>query len=134
MSTTYQEWFMAAEYLMTNGNGQIILCERGIRMFEPSLRNTLDLAGIIYLRRLTHLPIILDPSHATGRRELIGSVSNAAIAAGADGLIIEVHHDPEFVLCDGPQAVTLEQFAKLASDLKPYLQLEHKSIYSSEKM
>ncbi len=129
MSATYQEWLMAAEYLMVNGNDQIILCERGIRTFEPALRNTLDLAGVAYLKHQTHLPIIVDPSHATGKRNLILPASKAAIAAGTDGLIIEVHHDPEHALCDGAQSLLPSQFNDLVTEIQPYLTIEKKHIH-----
>ncbi|WP_457557233.1 3-deoxy-7-phosphoheptulonate synthase [Candidatus Harpocratesius sp.] len=128
LCSTYKEFLYAAEYLMMNGNEKIILCERGIRTFEPTLRNTLDLAGVSYLKKVTHLPIIVDPSHATGKRELIIPMSKAAIAAGSDGLIIEVHNNPEKALCDGAQSLTPEIFKQLVEEIKPYLTIEKKKI------
>ena len=114
LSSTLEELLMSAEYIMAGGNEQVILCERGIRTFETYTRNTLDLSAVPVLKRLTHLPIIIDPSHATGKSELVASMSMAAVAAGADGLIIEVHNDPPHALCDGAQSLTPEQFDKLA--------------------
>lgn len=117
MSSTYEELLMSAEYVMSQGNEKVILCERGIRTFETYTRNTLDLAAIPVLRRLTHLPIIIDPSHAAGRAFLIPPLAAAAVAGGADGLLIEVHNAPEQALCDGPQSLRPEDFAALARKL-----------------
>ncbi len=117
LSGTIQEWLMSAEYILSEGNDRVILCERGIRTFEPYTRNTLDLTAIPVLRNLTHLPIVIDPSHATGIREKVAPMARAAIAAGADGLMIEVHHDPEHALSDGPQSLYPEQFRQLMRDL-----------------
>ena len=117
MSATYQELLMSAEYIMSRGNQKVILCERGIRTFETYTRNTLDIAAVPVLKTLTHLPVIIDPSHATGRSALVPSLSMAAVAAGADGLIIEVHNDPEHALCDGPQSLRPEDFDRLARTL-----------------
>ncbi len=117
MSSTYEEWLMSAEYVMSQGNEKVILCERGIRTFETYTRSTLDLAAIPVLRRLTHLPIIIDPSHATGKAFLISPLAAAAVAGGADGLLIEVHNAPEQALCDGPQSIRPEEFAALARKL-----------------
>jgi 3-deoxy-7-phosphoheptulonate synthase len=114
LSSTLKEWLMSAEYIMSEGNENIILCERGIRSYDPYTRNVLDLAAIPMVKELSHLPIIVDPSHATGKRSLVESMSMAATAAGADGLIIEVHNDPEHALCDGAQSLTPEQFTKVA--------------------
>ena len=108
---------MSAEYILSEGNPQVILCERGIRTFEPYTRNTLDLTAIPVLRNLTHLPIIIDPSHATGIREKVSPMARAAIAAGADGLMIEVHHEPDKALSDGPQSLYPLQFGQLMRDL-----------------
>lgn len=105
---------MSAEYIMAGGNEEIILCERGIRTFETATRNTLDLAAIPLLKEKSHLPIIVDPSHATGIRDLVLPMALAATAAGADGLMVEVHNDPPHALCDGPQSLTPEQFSDLA--------------------
>ena len=117
MSSTYEEWLMSAEYVMAGGNEQVILCERGVRTFETYTRNTLDLAAIPVLRKLTHLPIIIDPSHATGKAELVDSLAVAAVAGGADGLLIEVHNDPPKALCDGAQSLRPETFDELAGKL-----------------
>ena len=105
---------MSAEYIMAGGNEDVILCERGIRTYEPSTRNTLDLSAVPLLREMTHLPIIVDPSHATGQARLVQPMAMAAAAAGADGLMIEVHNDPMHALCDGAQSLTPEQFDELA--------------------
>ena len=117
MSATYEEWLMSAEYVMAGGNENVILCERGVRTFESYTRNTLDLAAIPVMRRLTHLPIIVDPSHATGKYWLVEPLALGAVAAGADGLQIEVHNDPAHALCDGPQSLKPEAFAPLAKKL-----------------
>jgi 3-deoxy-7-phosphoheptulonate synthase len=122
LSSTLEELLMSAEYIMAGGNEKIILCERGIRTFETATRNTLDLSAIPWLKEKTHLPVVVDPSHATGIRELVLPMSIAATAAGADGLMVEVHNDPAHALCDGPQSLTPEQFDKLASavaDVRP---------------
>ncbi len=111
LSSTLEELLMSAEYIMAGGNEKVILCERGIRTFETATRNTLDISAIPLLRQLTHLPVIVDPSHATGISKLVKPMSVAATAAGADGLIIEVHNDPQNALCDGAQSLTPEQFA-----------------------
>jgi 3-deoxy-7-phosphoheptulonate synthase len=113
LSATIEEWLMAAEYIMHEGNAQVILCERGIRTFETATRNTLDLSAIPLIKRLSHLPIIADPSHGTGHRYLVEPMALAAAAAGADGLIIEVHPEPDAALSDGPQSLTLDGFAQL---------------------
>jgi 3-deoxy-7-phosphoheptulonate synthase len=113
LAATFQEWLMAAEYVLDGGNEQVILCERGIRTFETAMRNTLDLAAVALAKQRTHLPVIVDPSHATGVPELIQPMALAAAAAGADGLIIEVHPRPEQALCDGQQALTPERFQHL---------------------
>ncbi|MBD3190990.1 MAG: 3-deoxy-7-phosphoheptulonate synthase [Candidatus Heimdallarchaeota archaeon] len=128
ISATIDEWLFAAEYLMINGNEQVILCERGIRTFDKTLRNTMDLAVIPFLRKKTHLPIIVDPSHGTGQRELILPISKAAIALGSHGLLIEVHYRPEKAKCDGHQSLTPQQFAQLMTELKPYAKLENKML------
>jgi len=117
LAATMEEWLMSAEYILAEGNGQVILCERGIRTFEPYTRNTLDLSAIPVVKRLTHLPIVIDPSHATGIREKVSPMARAAIAAGADGLLIEVHHEPDQALSDGPQSLFPEQFGQLMRDL-----------------
>ena len=117
LAATVEEWLMAAEYILSEGNNQVVLCERGIRTYETSTRNTLDLSAIPSAKRLCHLPIIVDPSHGTGKRHLIAPMSRAAIAAGADGLIIEVHPDPENALSDGPQSLTFAAFEKLIAEV-----------------
>lgn len=117
MSSTYEEWLMSAEYIMAGGNPNVILCERGIRTYEKYTRNTLDLAAIPVLRQLTHLPIVIDPSHAMGKSALVPTMATAAVAAGCDGLIIEVHNDPEHAWCDGPQSLRPEVFAALSKNL-----------------
>ncbi|MEM4625575.1 MAG: 3-deoxy-7-phosphoheptulonate synthase [Candidatus Pacearchaeota archaeon] len=118
IATTIHEWLMSAEHIMVQGNHQIILCERGIRTFENSTRFTLDLNAIPAIKKMSHLPIIIDPSHGTGVREFVPSMSKAAIAAGADGLIIEVHDKPEEALSDGPQSIVPEEFKKLVNELR----------------
>lgn len=117
-SATVKEWLLAAEYLLAGGNPNVILCERGIKTFESELRNTLDLAGVALAKELSHLPVIVDPSHATGRRTLVPAASHAALAIGADGLIIEVHPCPERALSDGPQSLDLDAFSKLMGKLR----------------
>jgi len=117
LSATIEEWLLAAEYILASGNPRVILCERGIRTFEPSTRNTLDLSAVGVAKELSHLPVIVDPSHAAGRRDLISSLSKAAIAAGADGLLIEMHPNPAEAVSDGPQSLTPEQFVQLAEEL-----------------
>jgi len=118
MSATIQEWLLAAEYIMSGGNYDIILCERGIRTFETYTRNTFDISAIPVVDKLSHLPIVGDPSHATGRRDKVAPVARAIVAAGADGLLIEVHHDPEKAVCDGPQSLYPDQFARLMDELR----------------
>ena len=118
-SATIKEWLLAAEYLLAGGNSNVVLCERGIKTFETETRNTLDLAAIALAKELSHLPVISDPSHATGRRSLVPAMSRASISAGADGLIIEVHPCPERALSDGPQSMDLPGFAELMRDLRP---------------
>lgn len=123
MSATLEEFVMAAEYIMAHGNPQVILCERGIRTFETYTRNTLDLSAVPALRELTHLPVIVDPSHATGRRSLVGPMVLASAACGADGVIVEVHHDPEHSWTgDGKQSLDLTSFATLMGALQPILE------------
>lgn len=117
LSSTIEEWLMSAEYILSEGNDHVILCERGIRTFEPYTRNTLDLSAIPVLKTLTHLPVIIDPSHATGIREKVSPMARAAVAAGADGLMIEVHHNPDQALSDGPQSLYPKQFGQLTRDI-----------------
>jgi 3-deoxy-7-phosphoheptulonate synthase len=114
LSNTLEELLMSAEYIMSEGNDKVILCERGIRTFETATRNTLDISAVPLLRTMTHLPVVIDPSHATGKAALVPSMALAGIVAGADGLIIEVHNNPEKALCDGAQSLTPAQFDDLA--------------------
>ena len=118
MSATIEEWLMSAEYIMSEGNHNVILCERGIRTFEKATRNTLDLSAVAAVKRMSHLPIIVDPSHATGRRWMVESMAMAAIAAGADGIMCEVHNDPEHAWCDGAESITPETFDHMMGDLR----------------
>ncbi|HET7036632.1 MAG TPA: 3-deoxy-7-phosphoheptulonate synthase [Thermomicrobiaceae bacterium] len=123
-AATIEEWLLAAEYILAGGNDQVVLCERGIRSFDSATRFTLDLNAVPLLRQLTHLPILVDPSHGTGRRELVPAMSLAAVAAGAHGLMLEVHHAPEDALCDGPQSITsatLEDIVQRAAALHALL-------------
>ena len=119
MSSTIEEWLMSAEYILAAGNPRVILCERGIRTFETYTRNTLDLSAVLAVKRLSHLPVLVDPSHACGQAWMVERMAMAAVAAGADGLIIEVHNDPENALCDGPQSITPEAFQVLMRKLEP---------------
>jgi len=119
MHSTLEEWLNCAEYILSEGNPNVILCERGIRTFEKYTRNTLDLSAVPAIKELTHLPIIIDPTHSTGRVNLIGPMSLAAVAAGADGIIVEVHHKPEEALCDADQALTPAIFADIMDRLRP---------------
>lgn len=118
MSATIDEWLHAAEYILNEGNSRVILCERGIRTFEEYTRNTLDLSAVAAAKQLSHLPVIVDPSHSTGRWDLVASMSRASLAAGADGLIIEVHPDPLKARCDGPQSLNPENYRRLVEDLQ----------------
>jgi 3-deoxy-7-phosphoheptulonate synthase len=117
-SATIEEWLLSAEYIMTGGNHSVMLCERGIRTFENYTRNTLDISAIPVIKKLSHLPVLADPSHGTGRRDKVPPMARAAVAAGADGLLIEVHHSPETALCDGAQSLYPDQFRGLMSQLK----------------
>jgi len=128
MSATIEEFLLAAEYILSQGNHNVILCERGIRTFETYTRNTLDINAVPVLKQLSHLPVIVDPSHGTGRRELVAPVSKAAIAAGADGLIIEVHNNPEVSVSDGAQSLLPDQFAQLMADLQKIAEAVGRSI------
>ena len=120
LSATIEEWLNAAEYIMSEGNNNVVFCERGIRTFETATRNTLDLSAVPVMKEKTHLPIIVDPSHSTGAYRYVPSMSKAAVACGADGLIIEVHNDPSHALSDGPQSLTFEKFETLTKELKPF--------------
>ena len=123
MSATYDEWLAAAGYITGEGNTDVILCERGIRTFETATRNTCDITAVPVLQELTHLPVILDPSHATGKRSLVPPLSRAGVAIGADGLIVEVHPCPEKAVSDGAQSLTLPDFDRMMRELKPYVRL-----------
>lgn len=123
MSCTIKELLMSAEYIVAHGNPNVVLCERGIRTFETATRNTCDIAAVPVLNELTHLPVILDPSHATGKRSLVPPISRAAVAVGADGLIVEVHPCPEKAVSDGAQSLTLSDFHTLMRNLEPYIEL-----------
>ncbi len=118
LSNTIEEWLLSAEYVVSRGNPNVILCERGIRTFETATRNTLDLSAVPLIHSLSHLPILVDPSHATGHRHLVPSMALAAVAAGADGLLVEVHPNPDAALSDGAQSLTLEQFGSLMEDVR----------------
>jgi 3-deoxy-7-phosphoheptulonate synthase len=118
LSATVKEFLMSAEYIASQGNKEIILCERGIRTFETCTRNTLDLSSVPVIKQETHLPVVIDPSHAVGRWDLVGALSKASVAVGADGLLIEVHNDPENALCDGAQSLKPDKFAELMGELK----------------
>jgi len=126
LSSTIQELLMSAEYIMAGGNSQIILCERGIRTFETATRNTLDISAVPVLKELTHLPVIVDPSHGTGNARLVKPMAMAAVAAGADGLMIEVHNDPVHALCDGAQSLTLDAFKELMAQVNKILPFAYK--------
>lgn len=128
LSATFEEWIMSAEYIMAAGNPNVILCERGVRTFETYTRNTLDLQAIPVIKRLTHLPIIIDPSHAGGKWWLVEPMARAAVAAGCDGLMIEVHNDPEKALCDGPQSLKPEKFDHVMQQIKGIAQVIGKEI------
>lgn len=118
LAATIEEWLMSAEYILSGGNPNVILCERGIRTFETYTRNTLDLSAVVAIKQVSHLPIIVDPSHATGKAWMVPALARAAIAVGADGLIIEVHNDPVHALCDGNQSIKPEQFDEIMQDLR----------------
>jgi 3-deoxy-7-phosphoheptulonate synthase len=118
IAATIEEWLLSAEYILAGGNPDVILCERGIRTFETATRNTLDISAIPVIEKLSHLPIIVDPSHGAGRRDMVPQLARAAVAAGADGLIIEVHHDPDHALSDGAQSMFPAQFASLMGELR----------------
>ncbi len=131
---TLEEWLLAAEYLLAGGNDQVILCERGIRSFDTTLRNTLDLAGMAWVKERSRLPVIVDPSHSTGVRSLVIPMALAAAAAGADGLMVEVHPTPETALCDGPQALTPAMFGSLMQTLPGLLQATGRKLSGHEAL
>lgn len=128
LSATIEEWLMAAEYILSEGNSQIVLCERGIRTFETATRNTLDLSAVPVVKELSHLPVLIDPSHATGVARWVGPMARAAIAAGADGILVEVHPEPAKALSDGPQSLTPEAFSRLAQELSSVAQAVGRSL------
>ena len=127
LCATVDEWLNAAEYIIAEGNPNVVLCERGIRTFETATRNTLDLSAVPVLRSKTHLPVIVDPSHSTGSYKYVAPMAKAAVACDADGLMIEVHNDPSHALSDGPQSLTFEKFEKLTDELRPFCQLVKRS-------
>lgn len=128
LSSTYEEWIMSAEYIMSEGNQNVILCERGIRTFEKYTRNTLDVSAIPAIKRMSHLPIVIDPSHSGGYSWLVEPLALAAVAAGADGLIIEVHNDPKHALCDGQQSLTPNQFGQMMGKVEKMVDLMGKTV------
>ena len=128
LANTLEEWLMSAEYIMAGGNENVILCERGIRTFETATRNTLDIAAVPMLKKLTHLPVIIDPSHATGISWMVAPLAKTAVAAGADGLMIEVHNNPAKALCDGAQSLNPVQFDELMQDIKRRVEFEGKTL------
>lgn len=128
LSATIEEWLMAAEYIMSEGNYNVILCERGIRTFETATRNTLDISAVPLIKRLSHLPIIVDPSHATGDWHLVSPLAQASLAVGADGIMVEVHPNPMQAMCDGPQSLSIKKFAAMMEHLKPLAELLDKKM------
>ena len=128
LAATIKEFLMSAEYIVSEGNPNVILCERGIRTFEPMTRNTLDISAVPLLHELSHLPIVVDPSHATGKRTLVTPMAKAAVAAGADGIIVEVHPNPEMAWSDGAQSLTFPEFCDLMEGVKKYLPLESRHL------
>jgi 3-deoxy-7-phosphoheptulonate synthase len=132
MSATIEELLLAAEYIMNAGNDQVILCERGIRTFETATRNTLDLNAVAYLKQKTHLPVFVDPSHGTGVKSLINPLSRAAVAVGADGIIVETHLNPKEALSDGHQALTAQDFSQLMADIKPFIMAAGKQLCTTK--
>jgi 3-deoxy-7-phosphoheptulonate synthase len=127
LSSTIKELLMSAEYITAHGNPNVMLCERGIRTFETATRNTCDITAVPVLNELTHLPVILDPSHATGKRSLVPALSRAAVAIGADGVIVEVHPNPTKAISDGAQSLDIPQFRSMMADLAPYVELWQRS-------
>jgi 3-deoxy-7-phosphoheptulonate synthase len=132
MNATIDEYLLAAEYILDGGNQNVILCERGIRSFETSYRNTMDLNAVPMLKKLSHLPVIVDPSHGTGRAWMVPFLAKAAVAVGADGLLIEVHYHPEEALCDGPQSLSIEQFGILMKELHGLTKVLGRGLHISE--
>lgn len=129
LSATFEELLMSAEYILSGGNREVMLCERGIRTFERITRNTLDLSAIPVIKKVSHLPILIDPSHGTGLRDKVAPMSRASVAAGCDGLIIEVHHDPDSAICDGAQSLYPKQYEELYHDIKKIAPIVHKKIW-----
>jgi 3-deoxy-7-phosphoheptulonate synthase len=127
-SATIEEWLLAAEYILAQGNPQVILCERGIRTFEPYTRNTVDIGAVALIKKLSHLPVLVDPSHATGKWDMVIPVAKAAVAAGADGVMVEVHQDPDQALSDGKQSLTRDNFIKMVDQISRLADLENKKI------
>ena len=128
MAAKVEDLLLAAEYILSQGNPSVVLCERGIQTFETAMRNTLDLSAVPYIKQRSHLPVMVDPSHGTGIRELVSPMARAAVACGADGLLIEVHHDPQAALSDGKQSLNPEQFAQLMTDLAPFIKAAGKTL------
>ena len=128
LSATFEEWLMSAEYILSEGNEKVILCERGIRTFETYTRNTLDLSAVPAVKKLSHLPVIVDPSHGTGKAWMVGPMSKAALVSGADGVVIEVHNNPKCALSDGEQSITPDEYAAILPKLKQYAQIEEKRL------
>lgn len=128
LAATIEEWLLAAEYIFSEGNNKVILCERGIRTFEPYTRNTVDIGAVPLIKNLSHLPIIVDPSHATGKWKMVMPVARAAIAAGADGIMVEVHQDPDHALSDGMQSLTPEHFAVMYDQLIKLAEMDNKTV------
>ncbi len=128
LSATLEEWLMSAEYILSEGNEKVILCERGIRTFETYTRNTLDLSAVPAIKKLSHLPVIVDPSHGTGKSWMVGPMSKAAVVSGADGVVIEVHNNPKCALSDGEQSITPAEYASILPKLKQYAELEDRHL------
>jgi 3-deoxy-7-phosphoheptulonate synthase len=131
ISATIEEWLLSSEYILAGGNYDVILCERGIRTYETYTRNTMDISAIPVIKKLSHLPIIGDPSHGTGRRDMVPALARAAVAAGADGIIVEVHPNPDKALSDGAQTLFPDQFAQLVKDLSRIALAIDRSVYTS---
>jgi 3-deoxy-7-phosphoheptulonate synthase len=134
MSATLEEFLMAAEYILSEGNYEVVLCERGVRTFADHTRNTLDLSIVPAVQRLSHLPIIVDPSHGTGKRNKVVPMARAAVAAGADGLMVEVHHDPDHALSDGMQSIFPDQFDEMMGEIRQIAAILHRNVQESQKV
>ncbi len=133
LSTTIKELLLSAEYIVAHGNSNVVLCERGIRTFETATRNTMDIQAVPVLNQMTHLPVVLDPAHSSGKRSLITPLARASVAVGADGMMVEVHPDPEQAWSDGPQSLTFEEFRAMMAEIRPYIELWNKSRERDEK-